>query len=491
MIARCQAVGRSEDFASVDVHSLPDLSGLVVEAPIALAYMGPGAGLAAIGALLAAVGVVIFMVVGFVWYPVQRLRAASRRRRDGAGTPRTETESIEEAADDVKLQARFSPPDRFLHHMAFRTVPLQKALADLEDRLYAQRIADVRIEQPVFIASLPRAGTTLLLETLCSSGAFAAHTYRNMPFLFMPLFWNAISRRFRLTETPESRVERAHGDGLTIGYDSAEAFEEALWRTFHPDQYLSDRILPWSERDFASAEFEGFLKSHVRKLMALHLAERAKQPSLPGGEEAKYGAPRYISKNNGNLSRLPEIGRLFPDATVLVPVRNPLAQATSLLRTHARFVGIHAREPFTRRYMRDIGHFDFGANLRPIDFDHWLDAAQSETPAHVNYWLAYWCAAFGHVLANLGDNVVLVDYDGLCTQPELHLERIAGKVALAEPTALAAAAARFRAPTVRDVATLDVDGALLEKALALQQQLLAHCRVGGDSADAAKREGVR
>ena len=488
MIARCQAAGWFANFSSVDVHSLPDVNGLVVEAPVALAYMGPGAGLAAIGALLAAVGVAVFMVVGFVWYPLQRLRAASRRRRDrGAAAA---TEGAEEAPDDVKLQARFSPPDRFLHHMAFRTIPLQRALADLEDRLYAGRLADVRIEQPVFIASLPRAGTTLLLETLCSSGAFVAYTYRNMPFLFMPLFWNAISHRFHLAETPESRVERAHGDGLTIGYDSAEAFEEALWRAYHPDQYLPDRILPWSERDFASSEFEDFLKNHVRKLIALDLAERAKRSNLPGGNEAKYGAPRYISKNNGNLSRLPEIGRLFPDATVLVPVRSPAAQATSLLQTHSRFAEIHAREPFTRRYMEDIGHFDFGANLRPIDFNRWLDAAQWK-PDDVNYWLAYWCAAFGHVLANLGDNVVLVDYEGLCAQPVPHLERIAGKVALAEPTTLAAAAARFRAPTAHDVAALDVDGALLEVALALHQQLLAHCRIDDDGADAAKRGGVR
>ena len=488
MIARCQVAWRLEDVASVDVHSLPDVSGLLVEAPVALAYMGPGAGLAAIGALLAAVGVVIFMVVGFVWYPVQRLRAASRRRRD-RGAPATE--STEETVDDAKLQARFSPPDRFLHHMAFRTIPVQKALADLEDRLYAQRLADVHIEQPVFIASLPRAGTTLLLETLCSSGAFVAHTYRTMPFLFMPLFWNAISRRFRLAETPESRVERAHGDGLTIGYDSAEAFEEALWRAFHPDQYLPDRVLPWSE-DFASHEFETFLKSHMRKLIALDLSERETRSDLPAGSEAKRGALRYISKNNGNLSRLPEIGRLFPDATILVPVRNPLAQANSLLRTHTRFLEIHAQESFTRRYMEDIGHFDFGANLRPIDFDHWLDAAQPESPDRVNYWLAYWCAAFGHVLANLGDNVVLVDYDGLCTRPELHLERIAGKVALAEPTALAASAARLHASTTHDLAAPDVDATLFEKALALHQQLLAHCGIGDDdSSGAPKRGGVR
>ena len=429
------------------------LGGLADGLPLALAYMGPGAGLAAIGALLTMVGVAIFMVVGFVWYPVQRLRAASRRRRGQTSSAATQ-------------EARYSPPDRFLHRMAFATVGVQKALADLEDRLYAGRIANIDIERPVFIASLPRAGTTLLLETLYSSAPFAAHTYRNMPFLFMPLLWNGISHRFRLAG---GNVQRAHGDGLSIGYESTEAFEEALWRAFHPEQYLKDRILPWPEDDgFASAEFDAFIKNHMRKLIALH--------DVDGASEGKEPAQptRYLSKNNGNLARLGEVARLFPDATVLVPLRRPLDHAASLLRMHARFDEIHAQEPFTRRYMQDIGHFDFGANLRPIDFDHWLDGSPAPASS-ANFWLAYWCAAFAHVLAVVaksGGNVALVDYDDLCTQPTPHLERIAGKTGL-EAAALAQAAARFRAPTRYDA--LDVDAALLERASALHGQLLTHC----------------
>ncbi len=40
---------------------------------IALAYVGPGAGLSAIGTLVALVGAVLLAIVGFVWYPVKRL----------------------------------------------------------------------------------------------------------------------------------------------------------------------------------------------------------------------------------------------------------------------------------------------------------------------------------------------------------------------------------------------------------------------------------
>ena len=43
----------------------------------ALAYVGPGAGLSAIGTLVAVVGAVLLAIVGFVWYPVKRLLRAS------------------------------------------------------------------------------------------------------------------------------------------------------------------------------------------------------------------------------------------------------------------------------------------------------------------------------------------------------------------------------------------------------------------------------
>jgi uncharacterized protein (DUF2062 family) len=54
--------------------------GLIVLVPIdAQAYVGPGAGITAIGSLLALVAGLLFAVIGFVWYPIKRMR---RRRRE-------------------------------------------------------------------------------------------------------------------------------------------------------------------------------------------------------------------------------------------------------------------------------------------------------------------------------------------------------------------------------------------------------------------------
>lgn len=46
---------------------------LVTVPTLAQAYIGPGAGISAIGAALALIAAVFFAIVGFIWYPVKRL----------------------------------------------------------------------------------------------------------------------------------------------------------------------------------------------------------------------------------------------------------------------------------------------------------------------------------------------------------------------------------------------------------------------------------
>ena len=49
----------------------------------AQAYVGPGSGLGAIGALLAVLGTIFFAIVGIVWYPIKRLIRALKSKRAG------------------------------------------------------------------------------------------------------------------------------------------------------------------------------------------------------------------------------------------------------------------------------------------------------------------------------------------------------------------------------------------------------------------------
>lgn len=72
------------------------LAALVVLVPsLAHAYIGPGAGITAIGSLLALVGAVLLALVGFVWYPIKRLR---RSRAKSANAAATTTDSRADAS---------------------------------------------------------------------------------------------------------------------------------------------------------------------------------------------------------------------------------------------------------------------------------------------------------------------------------------------------------------------------------------------------------
>src|SRR5262245_35629492 len=103
-----------------------------------------------------------------------------------------------------------------------------------------------------------------------------------MPFVAAPFLWNSLSKGFR---KPAELKERAHGDGMTVAYDSREAFEEILWRLFWPENYKRDRIELWRVDEDAN-EFRTFFIIHIQKIMKLR-------------SNGKPGQSRYVSKNNG------------------------------------------------------------------------------------------------------------------------------------------------------------------------------------------------
>ena len=65
----------------------PALGGtvLLLSATPAFAYIGPGGGLSALGAILALFAAVALAVVGFVWFPIKRMRAARQKAREQHG----------------------------------------------------------------------------------------------------------------------------------------------------------------------------------------------------------------------------------------------------------------------------------------------------------------------------------------------------------------------------------------------------------------------
>lgn len=347
----------------------------------------------------------------------------------------------------------YSLIDRLLHRMAFAHPLLQRALGEIESDIFASKFSGINVERPVFVTGLPRAGTTLLLEMLYATQEFATFTYREMPFPLAPLFWTSATGSSRKTG---ERRERAHGDGMEISFDSPEAFEEVAWLAYLRSVYVKDdRLLPLAP-EMIGAEFRETFAALARKIIALQ--------SAPGESR------RYLSKNNANISRLEAIRSIFPDAAVFVCLREPQSHVRSLMTQHARFLAIHDDDPFAREYMRWIGHFDFGANFRPIDFAG--RGLTNKDTATADFWLRYWIDAYSFAEMRAGADVYFVCYEKFFSGKGA-FAAIAKAANLKSADAFVKGAPAIRKPTTTDAPVEGADPALLSEAATLYSRLAA------------------
>ena len=65
----------------VFIFSLAVAALLLAASQSAEAYIGPGAGITAIGTVIALIGAILLAIVGFVWYPIKRLRAKNKKTK--------------------------------------------------------------------------------------------------------------------------------------------------------------------------------------------------------------------------------------------------------------------------------------------------------------------------------------------------------------------------------------------------------------------------
>lgn len=310
-------------------------------------------------------------------------------------------------------------------------------LGNLETRVLQDAIADIKVEQPVYVAGLARSGTTVLLERLAEHPQVATHRYADFPPLLTPYWWNRW-----LSLVPHSREvaqERAHKDGIAVTSQSPEAFEEMLWMAFFSDIHDPARCGAFGRQASHSA-FECFYDEHIRKLLAIRRRQR------------------YVAKGNYNLVRLSYLHKLYPDARFVVAIRDPVWHIASLMKQQRLFATGEANQPRALEHMRRVGHFEFGLDRRAINVG---DAAMTaritelwETGHEVEGWALYWADIYRHVADVLDADPALceaclvVRYEDLCSQPEDMLVRLHEHCQLpVRPQAVKEAAAGLRSPT--------------------------------------------
>lgn len=287
--------------------------------------------------------------------------------------------------------ADYSALDKVLHHLALGSTMRAEMIHDVEKGMFLKS-APKDDGRHVFVCGLARAGTTILMREIHGSGIFGSLTYADMPFILAPNLWHKISSRG--SEAGEKK-ERAHGDGIAVDTHSPEALDEVYWRTFAGKDYIrKDRLIPHKpDKD----QVAGY-----RDLIRLVLL--------------RTGKTRYLSKNNNMILRLPTLAKAMPEALFLVPVRDPVSHAMSLLSQHRRFA---EADRFTQSYMQWLGHHEFGATHRPFMWAN--ETVITGSPDTPDYWLARWIAAHRALTAVAKEhgNVMIVPSDDLARNAAL------------------------------------------------------------------------
>lgn len=248
----------------------------------------------------------------------------------------------------------------------------------------------------LIVTGLARCGTTSLTEKLFESGKFKSFDYSNMPFLFSPRLWRKI-----YNPKSKEKKERAHHDGIKIGLDSVEAFDEYFFKCFLDDGYIKDKYI--AEHKLPVEVYENYL--HFQNLL--------------------YGETKiYLTKNNNFILRLKSFVELNKEAKVVVLFREPLQHTISLLQQHISFLETQKQEPFVIQYMDWLGHNEFGLNQKHFQFDNVeFDDYDKDS---LNYWLSSWINYYRYLLSlPENNNILLVSYKDYLADPKKVVDFVA------------------------------------------------------------------
>ena len=260
-----------------------------------------------------------------------------------------------------------------LHKFLLSSKFLKESMFSFEQNIFIEKEIEISGNH-VFISGLARSGSTILLNTIYKSKQFASLTYKDMPFILAPNFW----AKLQTSSQNNFQTEREHNDGLYISPESPEAFEEVFWMTFNE----------YSETN--QNNFKNYIKLILKR----------------------YSKIRYLSKNNQNIHRLLFLKDCVKNSIILIPFRDPLQQANSLLIQHTNFCIKQKNDPFLLDYMKLIGHREFGLSYNP----NFTDRLNYLDPLLLNHWLEQWLLTYDNLLKTVSEieNIIFVCYETLC-----------------------------------------------------------------------------
>ena len=274
--------------------------------------------------------------------------------------------------------------DRLFNRFALRNRAFRRFCFDRECERNGYKFEPRR--ENIFLVGVARSGSTALLNCLYESEVFASTCYRHMPFVMAPSLSRLVAAIPRRTI---QATERRHGDGIRIDLDSPEALDGVFWSTYLDRE--EDRILPCDPGEELLRRYAMFIEN-----LLLHSAQ-----------------DRYLSKMNQGIELLPGLAPYFERSLFLLPFRDPLQQAASLLRQHRNFSRLSVYEA---EYLHWLGHCEFGATH--LGFYESPAQAISTFPIEsLDYWLEQWHNAYRYLsrLVDRHPNLIPLCYERLAS----------------------------------------------------------------------------
>ena len=264
----------------------------------------------------------------------------------------------------------YSNIQKILHKLILSNDFLLKTTFEIE-RLFYRKKKNYYINRHCFITGLARSGTTTILNFLHKTESFASLTYRDMPFVMSPNFYNSFS-----SIKNGVYFKRPHNDRIIHTTDSPEALDEVFFKLFEKD-----------------IDIENNLKIYINLICK------------------KYDKQNYLSKNNYNYKRISLLKKTFPNAKFLITFREPIDHASSLLEQHKNFNHLQKKDKFILSYMNFLGHHEFGLNHKS-----WFKPKKYHNTLEINYWLEQWKFFYENLLINIKDNknIFFIFYDDFC-----------------------------------------------------------------------------
>jgi len=292
--------------------------------------------------------------------------------------------------------------------------PLFVGLGNLESRALGGRLAEQRVDRPVYICGLPRAGTTITLQMLSEHPDVVTHKYADFLMPYMPYVWNKVFPRIPV-DAMRKPVPRIHRDRIEVTRDSAEMGEEILWEHFFPHIHNENN---YSVLDATTSNpgFERFYDEHLRKLALVR------------------GRTRYVSKAIMCVVRMQYLRKLFPDARFLLYIRNPVDHVASLIKQDRIWAELEQSDPRQIEIIELTGHHEFGPKqvMANVGNPDELRAIRAlfDSGRIAESRARYWGYVYGFVAKQLEDDselarrVCVVRYEDLCADSLPTIDRI-------------------------------------------------------------------